>query len=66
VLQDLNFMRRPTQYFPPFLGLQKEEREASWDRAGNQMQLQFCNRLSTIGIRNTILMALLTSMPVFN
>lgn len=32
VLQDLNFMRRPTQYFPPFLGLQKQ------NQAGNEMQ----------------------------
>lgn len=27
VLQDLNFIRRPTQYFPPFLGLQEKREE---------------------------------------
>lgn len=33
VLQDLNFIRRPTQYFPPFLGLEKK-------RDGISIQLQ--------------------------
>lgn len=58
-------MRRPTQYFPPFLGLQKEG-EVGWDQARNKMQLQLRSLLRTVGICNTILMALSVSTSVIN
>lgn len=42
VLQDLNFIRRPTQYFPPFLGLQ-EKREEKLAAPSHQGCIYWCH-----------------------